>query len=355
MENLVISRDFWNEKKVLITGHTGFKGSWLTILLNQLGSDVYGVSHKNEKLSLSRNIDLRKFCTSNIIDLRDQKKFHEKFNKINPEIVIHLAAQSLVLKSYEDPYLTYSTNLIGFVNVLDIARQNKNTKVVLNVTSDKCYKNTESKDGYKEEDPLGGHDPYSNSKACSELISESYKKSYFSEIGIACLTARAGNVIGGGDWSADRLVPDIFKSIIKNKDLEIRRPEAIRPWQHVLEPLTGYMTLIEHAYTDPGKYSQPWNFGPENENIRTVKDIIEEISKNISIKNIKYENNTNVHETTTLKLNIEKAKNKLKWFPKWGFEKTITETCNWYKSYIANEDLEKVTVKQINEYLEDIN
>jgi len=348
----VISKNFWKEKKVLITGHTGFKGSWLTILLNQLGSNVHGISYKDEKLSLSRNVDLQKFCSSNIIDLRDKKDFHSKFDEINPEIVIHLAAQSLVLKSYEDPYLTYSTNLIGLVNVLDAIRSGQSTKVVLNVTSDKCYKNIESKDGYTEEDILGGHDPYSSSKACSELISESYRNSYFSETEVACLTARAGNVIGGGDWSENRLVPDIFKSIIKNEILEIRRPEAIRPWQHVLEPLTGYLTLIEHAYKDPKKYSEPWNFGPENENIRTVQNIIEEISKNIILKSINYENNTNLHETTTLKLNILKAKEKLKWIPKWGFKKTIKETCDWYKSYISNENLEEVTIKQIYEYLE---
>tara|TARA_B100001057_G_scaffold479359_1_gene550922 strand:+ start:1494 stop:2549 length:1056 start_codon:yes stop_codon:yes gene_type:complete len=351
----VISKDFWKEKKILVTGHTGFKGSWLTILLNQLGSNVYGISYKDEKLSLSRNIDLQKFCNSNIIDLRDYNNFKKKFDEIEPQIVIHLAAQSLVLKSYEDPYLTYSTNLIGLVNVFDAVRNNKNTKVILNVTSDKCYKNTESKSGYTEEDALGGYDPYSNSKACSELISESYRNSFFSEIDVACLTARAGNVIGGGDWSENRLVPDIFKSIVESKELEIRRPEAVRPWQHVLEPLIGYLTLIERAYENPRKYSEPWNFGPENENIKTVKNIVDEISKNVEIHKVRYEDNTNLHETTTLKLNIEKAKEKLKWVPKWGFEKTIQKTCDWYKSYISEDNIEKLTINQINEYLEENN
>ena len=349
----MISQDFWKGKKVLITGHTGFKGSWLTILLKQLGSEVYGISNKDEKLSLSRNIDLQKFCSSNIIDLRDRENFHKKFAEIKPEIIIHLAAQSLVLKSYEDPYLTYSTNLIGLVNVLDAARIQRNLKVILNVTSDKCYKNMESEDGYTEEDILGGYDPYSNSKACSEMISESYRNSFFSDAGIACLTARAGNVIGGGDWSENRLVPDIFKSIIGDKIVEIRHPEAIRPWQHVLEPIIGYLTLIEYAYKNPKKYSESWNFGPENENIRTVKDIIKEISKHTAIKGIQYENNNNLYETTILKLNISKAKEKLKWVPKWGFSKTIKKTCDWYKSYISNENLEEITLNQINEYLED--
>ena len=279
----------------------------------------------------------------------------KKFNEISPEIIIHLAAQSLVIKSYKDPYLTYSTNLIGLVNVLDATRYSKFSKVILNVTSDKCYKNTESKQGYKEEDILGGHDPYSNSKACSELISESYKNSYFSESGIACITARAGNVIGGGDWSEDRLVPDIFKSIIENRDLEIRRPEAIRPWQHVLEPLNGYLSLIENAYKAPNKYSEAWNFGPEDENIRTVKDIVNEISKNISINNVNYENTINLHETSTLKLNISKVKNGLNWLPKWGFEKTIKETCEWYNTYMSKGNIKESSIKQINEYLEDAN
>ncbi len=355
MESMVISKDFWKEKKVLITGHTGFKGSWLTILLNQLGADVYGISNEDAKLSLSRNINLDKFCNSNIIDIRNRDDFHKKFNKINPEIIIHLAAQSLVIKSYKDPYLTYSTNLIGLVNVLDAARYSKFSKVFLNVTSDKCYKNTESDQGYKEDDTLGGHDPYSNSKACSELISESYKNSFFSESNIACITARAGNVIGGGDWSEDRLVPDIFKSIIENKDLEIRRPEAIRPWQHVLEPLNGYLSLIENAYKDPNKYSEAWNFGPEDENIRTVKNIVDEISKNIPINNVNYENTTNFHETSTLKLNISKVKNHLNWLPRWGFKKTIKETCDWYKTYMSKGDIKEITIKQINEYLEETN
>ena len=241
------------------------------------------------------------------------------------------------------------------MNVLDAIRSNSNSKVVLNVTSDKCYKNLESDIGYTEEDILGGYDPYSNSKACSELITESYRDSFFSKSNVACITARAGNVIGGGDWSHDRLIPDIIKATIENKDLEIRRPDAIRPWQHVLEPLIGYLTLIELAYDKPHNYSEAWNFGPDTENIKTVKDIINEISKNIQINKIHYENNKNLHETTTLKLSILKAKERLLWTPKWGFEKTLEETCRWYKTYMSDGNIEELTLCQIKEYLEEVN
>tara|TARA_Y100000768_G_scaffold296196_1_gene230030 strand:- start:23603 stop:24661 length:1059 start_codon:yes stop_codon:yes gene_type:complete len=351
----VIHSEFWKNKKVLITGHTGFKGSWLTLLLNKLGSEIHGLSIDDDKLSLSKDIDLNKFCESHIFDLRDKEKVKKKVCDINPEIIIHLAAQSLVLRSYKDPYLTYSTNLIGLVNLFESIRQSKNTKVVLNVTSDKCYKNFESENGYNENDILGGFDPYSNSKACAELISESYRESFFSKMEIASITARAGNVIGGGDWSEDRLIPDIMKSLIDKKNLKIRYPGAIRPWQHVLEPLCGYIMLIENAYKDPKKFSEAWNFGPEKDNIRTVEDIISEISKNIEFNNeIIFDNNEALHETSVLKLDISKVKSKLKWEPKWGFEKTIKKTCDWYKTYITGGNIQEVTEYQINEYLEDV-
>jgi len=351
----VIHSKFWENKKVLITGHTGFKGSWLTIILNKLGSEIHGLSIDEGQLSLSRDIDLGKFCKSHIFDLRDKEGVKKKVANINPEIIIHLAAQSLVLKSYKDPYLTYSTNLMGLVNLYDSIRQSKNTKVILNVTSDKCYKNLESKSGYKENDILGGSDPYSNSKACAELISESYRESFLSQMGIASITARAGNVIGGGDWAEDRLIPDIMRSIINKQNLKIRYPNAIRPWQHVLEPLSGYLMLVENAYKDPEKFSEAWNFGPEKENIRTVKDIISEISKNIEFKKeIIFDSTKALHETETLKLDISKVKSQLNWKPKWGFEKTIRKTCDWYKTYISNKNIEKITEYQINEYFEEI-
>ena len=351
----MIHSKFWENKKVLITGHTGFKGSWLTIILNKLGSETHGLSIDEGRLSLSRDTDLGKFCKSHILDLRDKEGVKKKVANINPEIIIHLAAQSLVLKSYKDPYLTYSTNLMGLVNLYDSIRQSKNTKVILNVTSDKCYKNLESKSGYKENDILGGSDPYSNSKACAELISESYRESFLSQMGIASITARAGNVIGGGDWAEDRLIPDIMRSIINNQNLKIRYPNAIRPWQHVLEPLSGYLMLVENAYKNPRKFSEAWNFGPEKENIRTVKDIISEISKNIEFKKeIIFDSTEALHETETLKLDISKVKSQLNWKPKWGFEKTIRKTCDWYKTCISNKNIEEITEYQINEYFEEI-
>ena len=333
---MVISKDFWRNKKVLITGHTGFKGSWLTVMLSQLGSEVFGISLKEEFISLAKDISIENYCNSKIIDLRNRDLVLKEINKINPDIVFHLAAQSLVIKSYNDPYLTYSSNLLGLVNTLDSLRFCSNTKVVLNVTSDKCYKNLESLMGYKEDDILGGHDPYSNSKACSELISESFRESFFKDKHVACVTARAGNVIGGGDWSDNRLIPDVFRSILNSQDLEIRHPESIRPWQHVLEPLTGYLILAEKSYFEPLKYSEAWNFGPEENNIRTVGDIISEISKYVDLKDkVKYQNDARFHETSILKLDISKVKSKVGWEPKWDFEETIKETCLWYMEYLS--------------------
>tara|TARA_B110000238_G_C16125451_1_gene439011 strand:+ start:1447 stop:2505 length:1059 start_codon:yes stop_codon:yes gene_type:complete len=350
---MVISKDFWKNKKVLVTGHTGFKGSWLTVLLNQLGSKVYGISLKEESVSLAKDISLENYCDSKIIDLRNRDSVLKEINKINPDIVFHLAAQSLVIKSYNDPYLTYSSNLLGLVNTLDSLRSCSNTKVILNVTSDKCYKNLESLNGYKEDDILGGHDPYSNSKACSELISESFRESFFKNKNIACITARAGNVIGGGDWSENRLIPDVFRSILNNQNLEIRNPDSVRPWQHVLEPLIGYLLLAEKAYFEPVEYSEAWNFGPDQDNIRTVGDIVNEISKHVDIQNrVKYQDNADFHETNILKLDISKVKSRINWEPRWGFEKTIEKTCLWYKEYLSKNNIKNITLKQINEYLD---
>ena len=350
---MVISKDFWINKKVLVTGHTGFKGSWLTVLLNQLGSKVYGISLQEESVSLAKDISLESYCDSKIIDLRNRDLVVKEINKINPDVVFHLAAQSLVIKSYNDPYLTYSSNLLGLVNTLDSLRSCADTKVILNVTSDKCYKNIESPSGYKEDDILGGHDPYSNSKACSELISESFRESFFKSKNVACVTARAGNVIGGGDWSENRLIPDVFRSILNNQNLEIRHPDSVRPWQHVLEPLIGYLLLAEKSYYEPIEYSAAWNFGPEQDNIRTVADIINEISKHVNIQDkVKYQNNVDFHETGILKLDISKVKSRIGWEPRWGFEKTIEKTCLWYKEYMLKNNIKDVTLRQINEYLD---
>ena len=350
MENLVIDLGFWSNKKVLITGHNGFKGVWLTALLKKLGADVYGVSLEAEDNSLANDIRIKDYCENYNIDIRDREKTLSAISNINPQIIFHLAAQSLVFRSYSDPYLTYSSNIMGLVNILDAARNSKSCKTLINVTSDKCYKNLESENGYTETDILGGHDPYSNSKACSELVTESYRASFFRESNISCITARAGNVIGGGDWAENRLVPDIFRSILSKSIISIRNPNAIRPWQHVLEPLGGYINLAQLSYSS-NNYSEPWNFGPEKDNLRTVKDVINEISLHFDLeKKIKFEKNT-LHETQILKLDITKSKSRLSWKPQWDFKKTIELTCEWYKEYINNSNIKAITDDQVKSYL----
>jgi CDP-glucose 4,6-dehydratase len=350
----VINSNFWSGKKVLITGHNGFKGTWLTLLLKKLGCEIHGISLDLENNSLAKDIEIEKYCNDHIVDLRDRKKTLEIISKIKPEIIFHLAAQSLVFRSYSDPYLTYTSNLIGLVNILDASRNLDSCKTVINITSDKCYKNLESNEGYVESDILGGHDPYSNSKACSELITESYRESFFKEKNISCITARAGNVIGGGDWCENRLVPDIFRSIISNTSITIRNPDAIRPWQHVLEPLGGYISLAELSYKN-NNFSEAWNFGPEKDNFKTVNEVVMQVSKYFNLNGkIQVEKNE-LHETQILKLNITKSKLRLPWKPQWNFERTIALTCEWYKEYINKNNIEEFTNKQITTYLNEIN
>ena len=250
MESMGLNRQFWKNKKVLVTGHTGFKGSWLILLLKQLEATVMGISLAPDDLSMFNVLDLEKYCNSHIIDLRDRGIMSDAFKSFNPDIVFHLASQSLVIKSYNDPHLTYSSNLIGLVNLLDSCRNSDDVRTIINITSDKCYKNNESTKGHKETDQLGGHDPYSNSKACSELITESYRESFFKSMSIACISARAGNVVGGGDWSENRLIPDIIKAFTTKSKLDIRSPEAIRPWQHV-ELFTLFFFLMPCKWPTP--------------------------------------------------------------------------------------------------------
>jgi len=352
MESMGLNQKFWKNKKVLVTGHTGFKGSWLVLLLKELEANVMGISLAPDNLSMFNTLNLENYCTSHLIDLRNKESVSDVFKAFNPDIVFHLASQSLVIKSYNDPYLTYSSNLIGLVNLLDSCRNSNGVRTIINITSDKCYKNNESVKGYKETDQLGGHDPYSNSKACSELITESYRESFFKFMSIACISARAGNVIGGGDWSENRLIPDIIKAFSAKSKLNIRSPEAIRPWQHVLEPLTGYMLLAEKSYDEPELFSEGWNFGPDEDNMRTVNEIISSMSKYINISDIIEYVQSQYHETQILKLDINKAKTKLNWFPKWGFDKTIEMTASWYQEYLSGNNIDKLTSSQITEYLQ---
>ena len=348
-----MNEKFWKNKKILITGHTGFKGSWLTIWLKKLGADITGFSK-----SIPTNPNL--FEISNIAaeinsingDVQDYQFLKETITKVEPEIVFHMAAQSLVIKSYSDPIETYSTNVMGTVNLLNAIRETKKSKIVINVTSDKCYENNESLEGYKEDDPMGGHDPYSSSKGCSELITKSFRESFFNsntKENVALASVRAGNVIGGGDWAENRLIPDIIRSIKNNESVNIRNPNAVRPWQHVMDPLNGYISLAEKLY-DNQTFSEGWNFGPEKNEIKSVSWIINKFDELWKSKIDWIVQNNQLHEATNLILNCQKAKSRLGWNSKINTELALKWTIEWYTKYFENKDMRKITEEQINEF-----
>jgi CDP-glucose 4,6-dehydratase len=359
-ESGVLSLDFWNNKKVFLTGHTGFKGAWTTLWLQRLGANVMGYSlAPNTSPNFFSTIQDRLKINSIIGDIRDYDFLKKTITQYMPDIIIHMAAQPLVRLSYDDPVDTYSTNIMGTVNILDIAKDIDTLKTLLNVTSDKCYKNKESKKGYTEEDELGGFDPYSNSKSCAELISYSYFNSFFVNKGKDLVTCRAGNVIGGGDWSEDRIVPDFVKAFIKKQELFLRNPDAIRPWQHVIEPIYGYLTLIEKTASSPLKFSGPWNFGPDaDESFAKVIDLINEFKKiwpgskymlNNSINNLK-------KETKILKLVTKKTRDQLKIRSLWNLTETAKRTLDWYSEFYNNQsNIFDYSLQQLQDYEYEIN
>lgn len=349
-------KDFFASKKIFITGHTGFKGSWLCLWLHSLGAEISGYALKPPtRPSLFELCGIDKLVKSTVADVRDFKNLKKSLLSAKPEIIFHMAAQPLVLESYKDPVGTYSTNVLGTVHLLEAARACESVKAVVNVTSDKCYENKECLRGYVESEPMGGFDPYSNSKGCSELITSAYRNSFFppspsrSNAGIA--SARAGNVIGGGDWAADRLVPDCVRSLLKNQTIVVRNPGAIRPWQHVLEPLSGYLTLAERLYKNPSQYSEAWNFGPDSRDEKPVRWIVKEFCAdwggNASFKIV---SKKQPHEANYLKLDCSKAKTRLKWHPRWDLEQAIAKTVEWAKAYNDKKNLTEVCLRQIREY-----
>ena len=350
---------FYKDKNIFITGHTGFKGSWMSIWLESLGANLTGYSNEiptsPSLYSLTKLKDRMNAVSS---DIRDIEKLKNALIKSNPEIIFHFAAQSLVRKSYNDPINTFTTNIMGTVNLLEIAREMKNLKAIIVVTSDKCYHNNESIWGYRETDPLGGHDPYSASKGCVEILVSSYQSSFFNDFNHNALVAsvRAGNVIGGGDWSQDRIIPDLIKSFINNKPVKIRNLNAIRPWQHVLEPLLGYLMLAKKLYEKNTNYAESWNFGPIDNDSKSVKWIVE---KSIEIWGgnsswLDDRNVNNPHEAKYLKLDSSKAISNLNWNPKWNAEETLLKTIRWYKSYHESDqnkiDLYKLCLDDIRSY-----
>ena len=343
----------YKNKKVFITGHTGFKGSWLSLWLKKLGANVCGYSlEPDTKPSMFATLDIKnrldKSITGNILD----KDLLEKtINEFKPDIVFHLAAQPLVRRSYKEPFLTYNTNVIGTLNVLEAAKKCESVTAFVNITTDKCYENKNQNEGYRETDALGGYDMYSSSKACAEILSSSFRRSFLNENGYLLATARAGNVIGGGDWAEDRLIPDCIRSIKNGKKIEIRNPYATRPWQHVLEPLSGYLLLGSKLLENKQEYASSFNFGPEEESVHSVYDVVNKVIQSYKKGEVVVNRKDNLHEANLLSLNIDKAKEVLGWYPAYNYKKAIEETVNWYKKfYENNQDMYKYSISQIEEY-----
>ena len=347
--------NFYNNKKIIVTGATGFKGAWLCSWLLKLGAKVYGVGYNpNENKNLFYKLNLESKIKLSLFDIRDYKKLHSHFKKINPHIVFHLAAQPLIYESYKKPLLTFDVNFRGSLNVIESSRLIKSIKSLIIVTSDKCYESNNSSKGFKEDDTLGGIDPYSASKSSTELMARAYRESFFKNeklMGIS--TVRAGNVIGGGDWSSKRLIPDCIRSLSKNKTIKIRNPYFNRPWQHVLEPLKGYLFLAKIQYRNPRKFSSAWNFGTNPNSLTNVKSIVELIIKFWGSGKLKITKN-NFYEQANLQLNIKKAKKLIKWSPTYNIKKSVEITTNWYFRVLKNKEKAKdVTLDQITNYMKD--
>jgi CDP-glucose 4,6-dehydratase len=359
MEGLGMKRQFSNiykNKKVLVTGHTGFKGSWLSFWLNSLGAEVAGFALSPETEPAHFSL-LNLSILSVLADLKEHSKLVELINDFKPDIVFHLAAQPLVRKSYREPLETLTTNVIGTANLFEACRKAEKVKAIINITSDKCYDNKEWLWGYRETDPMGGYDPYSASKGCSELITQSWRNSFFNPDSYGkthntlLASVRAGNVIGGGDWGEDRLIPDIARAISKNESVTIRNPKATRPWQHVLEPLSGYLLLGQKLLEGKRDFASAWNFGPKDESAITVGEVVNEIRKRWPAFDYKLKPDKNQpHEAHLLKLDCSKAYGLLNWYPVWNSCETFAKTTDWYREFYQNEEV--ITEQQLTEYIE---
>lgn len=345
---------FWLGKKVLITGHTGFKGSWLTLYLQTLGAQVVGYSlPAPTQPSLFNLIGLEQDVHSYFKDIRDYPALLQAINEEKPDLVFHLAAQPLVRYSYEQPRETYETNVMGTVNLLEAVRQTGHTRAIVVITSDKCYENKEWLWGYRESDPMGGYDPYSSSKGCAELVTAAYRRSYSAQPSASTYiaSARAGNVIGGGDFANDRLIPDFFRAANTTKTITIRNPNSVRPWQHVLEPLFGYTLLAEALWKKGQPFADSWNFGPDDSDAKPVTWILKRLTALWHEKiAIKLNNQNNFHEAGTLRLDTSKARQQLCWQPKWTLATALEHIVEWYGAFIKNQDLRQLTLQQIAAY-----
>jgi CDP-glucose 4,6-dehydratase len=349
-----VNPSFWKGKKVFLTGHTGFKGGWLSLWLQSMGAVVKGYSlAPPTNPSLFEVADVAKNMDSQIGDIRDLDLLKQNMLGFNPDILIHMAAQPLVRLSYIEPVDTYTTNVIGTVNVLEAARTCPNLKAIVSVTTDKCYENKEWAWGYRENEPMGGHDPYSSSKGCAELVSSAYRNSFFNTKDSAALaTARAGNVIGGGDWADDRLIPDILKAFENSKSVVVRNPLSTRPWQHVLEPLSGYLVLAEHLYQFGQEYAEAWNFGPREEDCKPVNWILDQMVATWGEgAGWELDQNNHPHEAGFLKLDCSKAALKLHWHPRWNLEHTLGLIVNWHLDWRAGKNINQKCLQEIASYV----
>lgn len=344
--------NFWKDKRVLITGHTGFKGGWLTLWLKHLGANVSGISLPAEQLSLYHIASIETEISSYYCDITESSHLLKTIQAIQPEIIFHLAAQALVRPSYINPVTTFATNIMGTVNLLDAIRYCDSVSSAVIITSDKCYDNMEWPWGYRETDPLGGNDPYSCSKAGAELVASSYRRSFFSKKDIGVATARAGNVIGGGDWGQDRLLPDLLSAFSTKQELLIRNPNAIRPWQHVCEPLNGYLHLARKLFNNSSKFGQAWNFGPSDNANKTVGWIADYVQQKwadtLSWKTSKGEE---LHEAQILKLDNSKAQKDLGWYPVLSVEQAIDWTVDWHKAWLEKKNMKNITYQQIQDFM----
>ncbi|WKW44057.1 CDP-glucose 4,6-dehydratase [Kosakonia cowanii] len=354
----MIDASFWQGKRVFITGHTGFKGSWLTLWLHSMGAVLKGFSlNPPTEPSLYQSAAVNSVIDSTIGDIRDFDKLYSAINEFKPEIVFHMAAQPLVRLSYDEPIETYSTNVMGTVHLLEAVKRVGGVKAVINITSDKCYENREWVWGYRENEAMGGYDPYSNSKGCAELVASSYRNSFFNEKdygkhGVALASVRAGNVIGGGDWAKDRLIPDILRSFENQQTVIIRNPHAIRPWQHVLEPLSGYIIIAQRLYSEGPAFAEGWNFGPREDDAMPVQFIVETMVKIWGDDAAwQLDGADHPHEAHYLKLDCSKARSRLQWQPRWDLVETLGRIVRWHKAWIAGEDMLVLTQREINEYM----
>jgi CDP-glucose 4,6-dehydratase len=357
VEGVEVNQGFWHGKRILLTGHTGFKGSWLSLWLQSMGAQVVGYAlAPPTNPSLFKVAEVGEGMTSIFGDIRDLVYLRTVFDEHKPEIVIHMAAQALVRYSYVEPVETYSINVMGTVNLLEAVRSAGGVKALVNVTSDKCYENREWVWGYRENEAMGGYDPYSSSKGCAELVAAAYRNSYFhpekyQQHGVAIASARAGNVIGGGDWAGDRLIPDILRAIAEGNPVNIRNPHAIRPWQHVLEPLAGYLQLAQKLYEEGTAYAEGWNFGPNDEDAKPVQWIVENLTRSWGDgASWALDCADHPHEAHYLKLDCSKAKARLDWQPRWHLEDTLSAIIEWHRAHRDGKDMRAFSLSQVQQY-----